>query len=218
MELISKDALEAKLMLCMDMNRADWSYNKMIMANKMLEILDQEPIIEERKHGHWEDIDLDTSVCSVCKKPQEYETKYCPECGAKMENNGDDDDDLQAGEKFYILDKDHEKISNELFYINKNFEKPEDILKCASRNGGYSYNLLCLLIGRAFIKKKPFYPKYGEMVYYVTVSGYIQEVRFDTDSTLHQLLRKAGKLYRSEEEAKRYLDKDYKDLIIQEEE
>lgn len=129
-----------------------------------------------------------------------------------------DDNDLQAGEKFYILDKDHEKISNELFYINKNFEKPEDILKCASRNGGYSYNLLCLLIGIAFIKKKPFYPKYGEMVYYVTVSGYIQEVRFDTDSTLYQLLRKAGKLYRSEEEAKRYLDKDYKDLIIQEEE
>ena len=41
----------------------------------------------------WEDIDLDTSVCSVCKKPQEYETKYCPECGAKMENNGDDDDE-----------------------------------------------------------------------------------------------------------------------------
>lgn len=37
--------------------------------------------------------DLDTSVCSVCKKPQEYETKYCPECGAKMENNGDDDDE-----------------------------------------------------------------------------------------------------------------------------
>lgn len=116
------------------------------------------------------------------------------------------------------MDKDHEKISNELFYINKNFEKPEDILKCASRNGGHSYNLLCLLIGRTFIKKKPFYPKYGEMVYYVTVSGYIQEVRFDTDSTLHQLLRKAGKLYRSEEEAIRHLDKDHKDLIIQEEE
>lgn len=54
--------------------------------------LDLSPV-EERKHGHWEDIDLDTSVCSVCKKPQEYETKYCPECGAKMENNGDDDDE-----------------------------------------------------------------------------------------------------------------------------
>ena len=42
--------------------------------------------VEERKHGHWEDIDLDTSVCSVCKNPQEYETKYCPECGAWMVN------------------------------------------------------------------------------------------------------------------------------------
>ena len=55
--------------------------------------LDTMSVVEERKHGHWEDIDLDTSVCSVCKKPQEYETKYCPECGAKMENNGDDDDE-----------------------------------------------------------------------------------------------------------------------------
>ena len=55
--------------------------------------LDTMPTVEERKLGHWEDIDLDTSVCSVCKKPQEYETKYCPECGAKMENNGDDDDE-----------------------------------------------------------------------------------------------------------------------------
>lgn len=86
MKLISKDALEAKLMLCMDMNRADWSYNKMIMANKMLEILDQEPIIEERKHGHWIDLEFDdVSICSLCKNPQEVETLYCPECGAIMD-------------------------------------------------------------------------------------------------------------------------------------
>lgn len=39
-----------------------------------------------RKNGQWIDIDLDTSICSVCKKPQEYETKYCPECGAWMVN------------------------------------------------------------------------------------------------------------------------------------
>lgn len=49
--------------------------------------LDTMPVVEERKRGHWEDIDLDTSVCSVCKKPQEYETKYCPECGAKMDGD-----------------------------------------------------------------------------------------------------------------------------------
>lgn len=56
-------------------------------------LINKAPTVEEHKYGHWEDIDLDTSVCSVCKKPQEYETKYCPECGAKMENNGDDDDE-----------------------------------------------------------------------------------------------------------------------------
>jgi hypothetical protein len=91
MELISKDALEAKLMLCMDMNRADWSYNKMIMANKMLEILDQEPIIEERRHGYWriEPYLLEkTGYCSICGQnygmPHEI-YKYCPNCGAKME-------------------------------------------------------------------------------------------------------------------------------------
>lgn len=79
MKLIDKDALSMELM-----NEA---------LNVFQGLIDKAPTVEERKHGHWEDIDLDTSVCSVCKKPQEYETKYCPECGAKMENNGDDDDE-----------------------------------------------------------------------------------------------------------------------------
>lgn len=43
------------------------------------------PTIEEHKHGHWIDIDFDTSICSMCKNPQEIETTYCPECGAKMD-------------------------------------------------------------------------------------------------------------------------------------
>lgn len=119
------------------------------------------------------------------KKPQEYETKYCPECGAKMENNGDDDNDLQAGERFYILDKDYKKMFNKTFYINKNATGTNDILLDNNHFAIYSGTLLYLLTGIAFVKKKPFCPKYGEMVYYVTVSGYIQEVRFDTDSTLH---------------------------------
>lgn len=129
-----------------------------------------------------------------------------------------DDNDLQAGEKFYILNSNKEKLYDKPFYINKNFEKPKDILKRVDDENSHSYAFLSLLVGTFSVKKIPFYPKYGEMVYYVTVSGYIQEVRFDTDSTLHQLLRKAGKLYRSEEEAIRHLDKDHKDLIIQEEE
>lgn len=52
--------------------------------------LDTMPTVEERDKGYWIDIDLDTSICSVCRNPQEDETKYCPECGAKMDgdNNG----------------------------------------------------------------------------------------------------------------------------------
>lgn len=218
MKLIDKDALSMELMneVLNAYAKADFRFAHAL--NVFQGLIDKAPTVEERKHGHWEDIDLDTSVCSVCKKPQEYETKYCPECGAKMENNGDDDNDLQAGERFYILDKDYKKMFNKTFYINKNATGTDDILLDNNHFAIYSDTLLYLLTGIAFVKKKPFCPKYGEMVYYVTVSGYIQEVRFDTDSTLHQLLRKAGKLYRSKEEAKRYLDKDYKDLIIQEEE
>lgn len=226
MKLIDKDALSMELMneVLNAYAKADFRFAHAL--NVFQGLIDKAPTVEERKHGHWEDIDLDTSVCSVCKKPQEYETKYCPECGAKMEmtmmnkyiQQFLDDNDLQAGERFYILDKDYKKMFNKTFYINKNATGTDDILLDNNHFAIYSDTLLYLLTGIAFIKKKPFCPKYGEMVYYVTVSGYIQEVRFDTDSTLHQLLRKAGKLYRSEEEAKRYLDKDYKDLIIQEEE
>ena len=218
MKLIDKDALSMELMneVLNAYAKADFRFAHAL--NVFQGLIDKAPTVEERKHGHWEDIDLDTSVCSVCKKPQEYETKYCPECGAKMENNGDDDDDLQAGERFYILDKDYKKMFNKTFYINKNATGTDDILLDNNHFAIYSDTLLYLLTGIAFVKKKPFCPKYGEMVYYVTVSGYIQEVRFDTDSTLHQLLRKAGKFYRTRDEAERHLDEDCKDLIIQEEE
>lgn len=202
MKLIDKDALSMELMneVLNAYAKADFRFAHAL--NVFQGLIDKAPTVEEHKHGHWEDIDLDTSVCSVCKKPQEYETKYCPECGAKMENNGDDDNDLQAGERFYILDKDYKKMFNKTFYINKNATGTDDILLDNNHFAIYSDTLLYLLTGIAFVKKKPFCPKYGEMVYYVTVSGYIQEVRFDTDSTLHQLLHKAGKLYRSEEAKK----------------
>jgi hypothetical protein len=84
MRLIDADALKREPELL---------YGLTVAITEIQDVIDEAPTVEERKHGHWEDIDLDTSVCSVCKKPQEYETKYCPECGAKMENNGDDDDE-----------------------------------------------------------------------------------------------------------------------------
>lgn len=88
-----KDALSMELMneVLNAYAKADFRFAHAL--NVFQGLIDKAPTVEEHKHGHWEDIDLDTSVCSVCKKPQEYETKYCPECGAKMENNGDDDDE-----------------------------------------------------------------------------------------------------------------------------
>lgn len=84
MRLIDAETLKEKLEKIADMNNPKWSYDSMMIAKIMINILDEAPIVEERKNGHWIDIDLDTSICSVCKNPQEYETRYCPECGAIM--------------------------------------------------------------------------------------------------------------------------------------
>lgn len=51
------------------------------------ELINDMPAEKERDKGHWIDITFDESICSVCKNPQEYETKYCPECGAKMDGD-----------------------------------------------------------------------------------------------------------------------------------
>lgn len=54
-------------------------------------LIDEAPTVEECKHGHWKGKSLAgycsvkySCICSVCKNSQEYETKYCPECGAIM--------------------------------------------------------------------------------------------------------------------------------------
>lgn len=51
------------------------------------ELINDMPAEKERDKGHWIDINFDASECSVCRNTQEYETKYCPECGAKMEGD-----------------------------------------------------------------------------------------------------------------------------------
>ena len=106
MKLIDKDALSMELMneVLNAYAKADFRFAHAL--NVFQGLIDKAPTVEERKHGHWEDIDLDNSMISITKTvqrlksenhehktQQEYETKYCPECGAKMENNGDDDDE-----------------------------------------------------------------------------------------------------------------------------
>jgi hypothetical protein len=76
MRLIYADALKREPELL---------YGLTVAITEIQDVIDEATTVEERKHGHWIDIDLDTSICSVCKKPQEYETRYCPECGAIMD-------------------------------------------------------------------------------------------------------------------------------------
>lgn len=57
------------------------------------------PAVEERKHGHWIELEPDKYgnfiQCSVCDSKFGLYSKdnYCQACGAIMENNGDDDDE-----------------------------------------------------------------------------------------------------------------------------
>ena len=42
------------------------------------------------KHGKWEGEDPITNfVCSVCGSLEEYDTNYCPNCGARMDGDTD---------------------------------------------------------------------------------------------------------------------------------
>lgn len=78
MKLIDRDALSMELMneVLNAYAKADFRLAKALNVFQFL--IDKAPTVEERKHGHWEDIDLDTSVCSVCKKTARIRNKILP--------------------------------------------------------------------------------------------------------------------------------------------
>lgn len=90
MELIDKKAALKAIYLAGELiNKYGGRFyeGKFYGCQSAYEIIKDMPTVEERDKGYWIDIDLDTSICSVCKNPQEDETKYCPECGAKMDGD-----------------------------------------------------------------------------------------------------------------------------------
>ena len=64
--------------------------------NCAIEILMKAPTVDavEVVHGQWNEVeDQDEMVfykCSVCGKLRWFETNYCPNCGAKMDGDGND--------------------------------------------------------------------------------------------------------------------------------
>lgn len=87
MELIAREALKSKLQKNIEelADKTGFFEGIRMGYESAVHFVEQAPTVEERKQGHWIDITFDASMCSVCKNTQEYETKYCPECGAKMD-------------------------------------------------------------------------------------------------------------------------------------
>ena len=86
MKLIDKYALSIELMneVLNAYAKADFRFAHAL--NVFQGLIDKAPTVEERKQGHWIDLEFDdVSICSLCKNPQEVETLYCPECGAIMD-------------------------------------------------------------------------------------------------------------------------------------
>lgn len=86
MELIDKNALSMELTneVLNAYAKADFRFAHAL--NVFQGLIDKAPTVEERKQGHWIDLEFDdVSICSLCKNPQEVETLYCPECGAIMD-------------------------------------------------------------------------------------------------------------------------------------
>lgn len=116
-----KDALSMELMneVLNAYAKADFRFAHAL--NVFQGLIDKAPTVEERKHRHWEDIDLDTSVCSVCKNRKNTKQNTARSAALKWKIMGMtmmnkyiqqflDANDLQAGERFYILDKDYKDL------------------------------------------------------------------------------------------------------------
>lgn len=93
MRLIDADALMKWLndTYC-DISKRLWNYNHHVMAMDMIEIIENYPIVEERKHGHWGKDDYKCSVCGVKRPTTDTASKwiyldqrYCYNCGAAMD-------------------------------------------------------------------------------------------------------------------------------------
>ena len=78
------DAVETKIKDAKEAGKAD----KIIRYEGRIEgILDALKVFSGTE-GRWEEEFKDIYVCSECNRAQKYTSNYCPECGAKMEKEG----------------------------------------------------------------------------------------------------------------------------------
>lgn len=120
-----------------------------------------------------------------------------------------DENDLKIGEEFYIVDKNGQEVYyREPFYFEEN-----NILRSSLDHGEVLSPMLLNLFDETHFVKKLYWPEKDDPCYYVSIEGKINKIYFDPLNTFDCMLRKEGKLYKKPEEASRYFDRDYEDLI-----
>lgn len=72
-------------MLC---KYCDNNINHSITPNEIMRMpyIDAEPV----KHGRWSEDDEGFYHCSACKELSDWDHRYCPNCGAKMDGGVDE--------------------------------------------------------------------------------------------------------------------------------
>lgn len=122
-----------------------------------------------------------------------------------------EDNDLQINERFTITDADgNPQYINRKFWINK---QNGGKLVCDDKKIPANEVMLSLLRNKMFTKKRPWEPQDDDIYYYVTAKKTIDKTIFCDNCTLDRILRKAGKCYRTYEEAKLHYDQDCNDLL-----
>lgn len=98
MRLIDADALRDGFL-----TQANDAWNKKAMASWSLafaecaDCVEEAPTVDPVKHGRWDLIDGCEPVrygCSACHRMVWHHENYCPNCGAKMDEEADHDDHL----------------------------------------------------------------------------------------------------------------------------
>lgn len=123
MRLIDADKAKAELLrIARDIHDCCGFYDGIKVGyQSAADRLDTLPVVEEHKHGHWIDIDFDTAYVVCAKIHKKLKQHTARSAGLKWKimemkmmnkyiQQFLDDNDLQAGERFYILDKDYKKM------------------------------------------------------------------------------------------------------------
>ena len=72
----------------------EWDMQELYLPVHFFEAIDDLPAadVQEVRHGYWKErmSTLSSVKCSECGNSHEYDTAYCPDCGARMdEKDGD---------------------------------------------------------------------------------------------------------------------------------